>query len=109
MARKRKHHDEPRWRFLVDAPSPYNPTVRPNGTADIPWGRAWTLAHGGVRVVVEVEANAAALDAYVKGTLPKTGRRAFQSEGRSAIEKHLAERRLPARILITAGGVRIHE
>jgi len=95
-----------RWRFLADVPSPYNPTARPGGSADIPWGRAWTLADTRTRVVVEVEANAAALKAYLAGTLPSTGRRALQSEGRTAIEKHLGERKLPARILITAGGVR---
>ena len=95
-----------RWRFLADVPSAYNPTTRPDGRADIPWGRAWTLANERRRVVVEVEANKAALDAYLGGTLPRTGRLALQSEGRTAIEKHLGERKLPARILVTAGGVR---
>jgi hypothetical protein len=94
------------WRFLADRPTPYNPAVRPDRNADVPWGRAWTLDDGRKRVVVEVEANRAALDAYLAGTLPQTGRLAIQSEGRSAIEKHLGERKLPARLLVTAGGVR---
>ena len=107
MVRKRKRDGTPRWRLLVEAPTPYNPTVRPGGTADVPWGRAWTLGGDtGRRVVVEVEANAAALAAYSDGTLPKTGRLAIQSEGRSAIECRLGDRKLPARILITASGVR---
>jgi len=92
--------------FLVERPTPYNPSVRPKGTAAVPWGRAWTLADGNKRVVVEVEANAAALDAYVAGTLPQTGRLAIQTEGRSAIESHLGDRTLPTHILITAAGVR---
>ncbi len=93
--------------FLVERPTPYNPSVRPKGTAAVPWGRAWTLADGNKRVVVEVEANAAALDAYMAGTLPQTGRLAIQTEGRSAIESHLGDRKLPTHILITASGVRI--
>jgi hypothetical protein len=92
--------------FLVERPTPYNPTVRPKGTENVPWGRAWTLVDGAKHVVVEVEANAAALEAYVNGTLPQTGRLAIQTEGRSAIESHLDDRKLPTRILITAGGVR---
>ncbi|TML91513.1 MAG: hypothetical protein E6G08_00430 [Actinobacteria bacterium] len=80
--------------------------MRPEGTAAVPWGRAWTLARDGKSVVVEVEASAAAIAAYVDGTLPKPGRLAIQSEGRSAVEKYLAERKLPSRILITAQGVR---
>ncbi len=103
MARKRK---AARRRFLVERPTPYNPTVRPNGTASVPWGRAWTLADGDRQVVVEVEANAAALEAYVNGTLPQTGRLAIQTEGRSAIESHLEDRTLPKHLMITAGGVR---
>lgn len=102
MARKRR-------RFLVDMPTPYNPTVRPDGTADVPWGRAWTLADGDKQVVVEVEANAAALEAYVNGSLPQTGRLAIQTEGRSAIEAHLDDRTLPKHLKITAGGVRKHK
>jgi hypothetical protein len=105
MARKRKSPDAQR-QFLVDRPTPYNPTVRPKGTDTVPWGRAWTLADGDKRVVVEVEANAAALDAYMAGTLPQTGRLAIQTEGRSAIESHLGDRTLPTHILITAAGVR---
>jgi hypothetical protein len=103
MARKRK---EVQRRFLVDVPTPYNPTVRPNGTADVPWGRAWTLAENGEQIVVEVEASAAALEAYVNGTLPKTGRLAIQTEGRSAIESHLEDHSLPRQLKITAAGVR---
>jgi hypothetical protein len=92
--------------FLVERPTPYNPSVRPKGTAAVPWGRAWTLADGNKRIVVEVEASAAALDAYMAGTLPQTGRLAIQTEGRSAIESHLGDRKLPTHILITASGVR---
>jgi hypothetical protein len=40
------------------------------------------------------------------GTLPQTGRLAIQTEGRSAIESHLGDRKLPTHILITASGVR---
>jgi hypothetical protein len=106
MARKRRSPDA-RRQFLVERPTPYNPTVRPKGTDTVPWGRAWTLADGDKRVVVEVEANAAALDAYAAGTLPQTGRLAIQTEGKSAIESHLGDRTLPTHILITAAGVRI--
>ena len=105
MARKQAPAESQR-RFLVERPTPYNPTVRPGGSADVPWGRAWTLADGTDRVVIEVEANAAALAAYRDGTLPQTGRLAIQSEGRSAIESHLGDRKLPQSILITAAGVR---
>jgi hypothetical protein len=106
MAGKRKHDTGPHWRFLVEKPTAYNPSVRPDGKDAVPWGRAWTLASGRKPVVVEVEASAAAIAAYVDGTLPKTGRRAIQSEGRSAIETYLSERKLPDRILITVQGVR---
>jgi hypothetical protein len=95
--------------FLVERPTPYNPTVRPKGTADVPWGRAWTLLDGAKRVVVEVEANAAALEAYANGTLPQTGRLAIQTEGRSAIESHLDDQKLPTHLVITAAGVRSAE
>ena len=68
-----------------------------------------TLADGDRQVVVEVEANAAALEAYVNGSLPQTGRLAIQTEGRSAIEAHLDDRTLPKHLKITAGGVRKHK
>jgi hypothetical protein len=95
-----------RWRFLVETPTAYNPTVRDGGTAEVPWGRAWTLDREGSRAVVEVEASAAALAAYAAGSLPQTGRAAIQSEGRTAVERYLEERTLPARLLVTAAGVR---
>ena len=95
-----------RWRFLVETPTPYNPTVRDGGTADVPWGRSWVLDRDGARAVVEVEASVAALAAYAAGSLPQTGRAAIQSEGRTAVERYLEERTLPARLLITAAGVR---
>jgi hypothetical protein len=94
------------WRFLVEVPNAYNPTVRTGGRVDVPWGRSWSLARDDARAVVEVEASAKALEAYAQGTLPKTGRIAIQTEGRSAIERYLGERKLPPRILITAAGVR---
>jgi hypothetical protein len=106
MAGKRREDAAPRWRFLVERPTAYNPSVRPDGTDAVPWGRSWTLASDAKRVLVEVEATAAALAAYTDGTLPKTGRRAIQSEGRSAVETYLSERKLPDRIRITAQGVR---
>ena len=49
------------WCFLVDVPTPYNPTVRAGGRPDVPWGRAWLLARAADRKLVEVEANAAAM------------------------------------------------
>lgn len=102
MARKR---GEP-WRFLHDVPNAYNPAVRADGSPEVPWGRAWSLARAGDRALVEVEANAASLAAYAAGTLPKTGRLAIQTEGRSAVERYLGERALPRRLLVTAGGIR---
>lgn len=101
---RRRHAAE--WRFLTEVPNAYNPTVRPDGSVDVPWGRSWLLAREDARAVVEVEASTAALEAYAKGTLPKTGRVAIQTEGRSAVERHLGDRKLPERILITAAGLR---
>jgi len=107
MMRRRQRSDEPRWRFIVDGPSPYNPSVRPGGKKDFQWGRTWTLQRDdGERALVEVEANAAALEAYVDGTISKAGRVAIQTEGRSAVEAHLTEDDLPDRIHITKTGVR---
>jgi hypothetical protein len=97
---------EARWRFLVDRPAPYNPTVREGGTPDVPWGRGWTLGREGRRALVEVEANAAALEAYRDGTLPAGCRLAIQTEGRSAVEEHLDDRRPPRRLVVTAAGIR---
>ena len=59
-----------------------------------------------VAAIVTTGGGAAALAAYRDGTLPQTGRLAIQSEGRSAIESHLGDRKLPQSILITAAGVR---
>lgn len=97
----------PRWRFLVEMPGAYNPSSRPHGMQDSAWGRTWLLERDdGTRAEVQVETSAAALDAYRDGTLPKTARRAIQTEGRSALEDHLAETRLPKLIHITPSGIR---
>ena len=97
----------PRWRFLVELPGAYNPSTRPGGLAESMWGRSWTLEReDGRQAVVHVEASPEALAAYLKGTLPQTARHAIQTEGRSAVERHLAEKRLPELIHITGGGVR---
>ena len=107
MVAKRRPHGSPRWRFLVERPTGYNPATRADGIPGTPWGRTWTLERDdGERRVVDVEANSAALEAYLAGTLPKAGRVAIQSEGRAAIEKHLGEKDLPRRIRITGTGVR---
>lgn len=96
-----------RWRFLVHGPEPYNPSAESKATADSSWGRRWTLGRDdGEQCTVEVEATTSALDAYNAGSLPATARRAIQSEGRSAVEGHLGDRSLPARITITPTGVR---
>ena len=96
----------PRWRFLVDMPTAYNPSSRPEGMRDSRWGRTWTLERDdGKRALVEIETSQAALDAYVAGTLAKTARLAIQTEGRSAIEAHLGDAKLPAMIHITGSGV----
>jgi hypothetical protein len=96
-----------RWRFLVQGPEAYNPSVGSEATADSSWGRRWTLGRDdGKQCSVEVEASSSALDAYNAGSLPATARRAIQSEGRSAVEGHLGDRSLPMRITITPTGVR---
>jgi hypothetical protein len=95
------------WRFLVDTPTAYTPSSRANSARDSPWGRAWTLERDdGKRALVEVETNQAALDAYLARTLPQTARTAIQTEGRSAIEHHLGDAKLPALIHITGAGIR---
>jgi hypothetical protein len=96
-----------RWRFLVEMPAPYNPSTRPDGMRESQWGRTWTLERDdGKRAVVEIETSQAALDAYIAGTLPPTARLAIQTEGRSAIEEHLGEAKLPTAIHITGAGIR---
>ena len=97
----------PRWRFLVETPGAYNPSTRPEGMQESQWGRTWTLERDdGARAQVQVETSPEALDAYVAGTLPKTARRAIQTEGRSALEDHLADAKLPRLIRITGTGIR---
>lgn len=101
-----RHTKPPRWRFLAATPVAYNPSSRPDGLAESQWGRTWTLERDdGRRALVEVETNRAALDAYLDGSLPKTARRAIQTEGRSAVEEHLGDAKLPALLHITAAGV----
>ena len=98
-----------RWRFLVEMPTPYNPSSRPEGMRESQWGRTWTLERDdGKRAVVEIEASQVALDAYVARTLPKTARRAIQTEGRSAFEGQLGDAKLPGMIHITGAGIRRH-
>ena len=96
-----------RWRFLVDRPTAYNPSTRSKRMLGSNWGRAWTLERDdGKRAHVDVETSAAALDAYLAGTLPMTAREAIQTEGRSAIARHLGDAKLPAVIHITGAGIR---
>jgi hypothetical protein len=95
------------WRFLVETPTAYNPSTRAKSRRGSPWGRAWTLERDdGKRACVEVETTQAALDAYLAGTLPKTARVAIQTEGRSAVARHLGDAKLPAVIHITGAGIR---
>jgi hypothetical protein len=99
----------PRWRFLVEMPTAYNPSSRPDGMQESAWGRTWTLERDdGKRAVVEIETNQAALDAYVAGTLPKAARLAIQTEGRSALEEKLGNAKLPSVLHITGAGIRRH-
>jgi hypothetical protein len=99
----RNHH----WRFLVERPTAYNPSTRAKSKSDSHWGRTWTLERDdGKRARVDVETSPAALDAYLAGALPETARVAIQTEGRSAIARHLDDTRLPAAIQITGAGIR---
>jgi hypothetical protein len=99
----RKH----RWRFLTETPTAYNPSARAKSKHGGAWGRAWTLERDdGRRAHVDVETSPAALDAYLAGTLPKSAREAIQTEGRSAIARHLADTKLPTVIYITGAGIR---
>ena len=96
-----------RWRFLVETPTPYNPSARVKSKRGSSWGRAWTLERDdGERAHVDVETSMEALDAYHAGTLPKTAREAIQTEGRSAIARHLEDTKLPPVIHITGAGIR---
>ena len=97
----------PRWTFLAELPGAYNPSTRPDGMRDSAWGRTWLLERDdGTQAEVQVETSPAALDAYSAGTLPKTARLAIQTEGRSALEGHLADAKLPKLIHITPSGIR---
>ena len=96
-----------RWRFLAELPAAYNPSTRPGGDAETHWGRRWSLERDdGKRAEIEIETSKAALDAYLAGTLPMTARRAIQTEGRSALDDHLGDAKLPGLIHITERGVR---
>jgi hypothetical protein len=106
---KSEKSKQQRWRFLVDSPAAYNPSSRPDGLPDSAWGRTWTLERtDGTRALVRVEASAAAIAAYMDGTLPQKARRAIQTEGRSAVEQYLGETSLPGAIHVTSSAVRRH-